>query len=337
MPVLQIHTCTAVHAVACNLSGCTTVCQLAFVSVIHVVRYFAAVEKTMLLVVMQIPISLPVPGILDQITVRQSCDYFPQPFGQNHLMSAFCAGAANAGRSVSLLTELPQAPASATARSTPSPLVPPPGASALAVAPFTASAAAPDAKPVQVKSEAQAVTPPPASHADTDMGVKAEEEQQQQTGAAPSLITAVTQTGINPNAPPQLPSAQSMLEDGHVFMPQMPADLQAELASSASSSFNGIATFGIMQQQLSSTFDGSPGLAGDFAADLFSSPAFAVTDVVDDDSNGGVADAAVASNVGAGSPIINIAAFNAAAGVFSSHKVHQQQHHACMQHFSPTS
>ena len=228
------------------------------------------------------------------------------------------------------MTELPQAPASATAGSTPSLLAPPPGASAPAVAPFTASAAAPDAKPVQVKSEARAATPPPASHADTDMGVKAEEEQQQQTGAAPSLISAVTQTGVNPTAPPQLPSTQSMLEDGHVFMPQMPADLQAELASSASSSFNGIATFGIMQQQLSSTFDGSPQLAGDFAADMFSSPAFAVTDVVDDESKGGVADAAVASNVGAGSPIIDIAAFNAATGVISSHSAHLQQPHARM-------
>lgn len=195
------------------------------------------------------------------------------------------------------------------------------------MAPFTASAAAPDAKPVQVKSEARVATPLLATHADTDMGVKAEEEQQQQTDAAPSLISAVTQTGVNPNATPQLPSAQSMLEDGLIFMPQMPADLQAELASSASSSFNGIATFGIMQQQqLSSTFDGSPLLAGDFAADMLASPAFAVTDVVDDDNNGEVADAAVGSNAGAGSPIIDIAAFNAAAGVIHSHIVCQQQH-----------
>ena len=268
---------------------------------------------TMLLVVVQTLISSPMLGTLDQITVRQSCDCIQQ----------LCViqlpderGAGGAGRSVSLLTELPQAPASATAGSTPSPLAPPPGASAPAVALFTTSAAAPDAKPVQAKSEARATTPTPASHADTDMGVKAEEEQQQQTGAASSLISAVpTQTGVNPNAPPQLPPAQSMLEEGHVFMPQMPADLQAELASSASSSFNGIATFGIMQQQLSSTFDGSPLLAGDFAADLFSSPAFAVTDVVDDDSNGAVGDAAVGSNVGAGSPIIDTAAFNAATGV----------------------
>ena len=198
------------------------------------------------------------------------------------------------------------------------------------MAPFTASAAAPEANPVQVKSEARAATPTPASHAETDMGVEAEEKQQQQAGAAPSLISAVTQTGVNSNAPLQLPPTQSMLEDGHMFMPQMPADLQAELASSASSSFNGIATFGIMQQQLSSTFDGSPLMAGDFAADLFSSPAFAVTDVVDDDSNGGVGDAAVGSNVGAGSPIIDIAAFNAATGVISSHSLYLQQQHSCM-------
>ncbi len=35
--VLQIHVCTAVHANACSMSGCTAVCQLAPVSVIHVV------------------------------------------------------------------------------------------------------------------------------------------------------------------------------------------------------------------------------------------------------------------------------------------------------------
>ena len=229
------------------------------------------------------------------------------------------------------MTELPQAPASATAGSTPSPLAPPPGASAATAAPFTSSAAAPVAKPVQVRSEARAATPPPASYTDTDMGVKAEEEQQQQTG---SLISAVTQTGVNPNAPtqlpPTLPPTQSRLEHGHVFLPPLPADLHAGLARSSSSRFNGLTTFGIMQQQLSSTFDGSPLLAGDFAADLFSSPAFAVTDVVDDDSNGGVADAAVASNVGAGSPIIDIAAFNAATGVICGHSLYLQQQHALM-------
>ena len=107
--------------------------------------------------------------------------------------------------------------------------------------------------------------------AGNDVAIKTEEAQQQTSSAqaAPSLISAVTQAGVG-NAPGGM---QSILEDGHVFMPPLPADLQAELASSASSSFNGVATFGIMQQQLLSTFDGSPVLAGDFAADLFASQA----------------------------------------------------------------
>ena len=114
-----------------------------------------------------------------------------------------------------------------------------------------------------------------------------------------------------------------------MFMPAMPAELQAELASSASSSFNGVATFGIMQQQLSSTFDGGAGLAGDLAADMLSSPRFALTD---QDLNGGsgrgasAADEAAAASAAASvaavnaavsgqmSPGMNTAAFNAAAG-----------------------
>ncbi len=147
--------------------------------------------------------------------------------------------------------------------------------------------------------------------------------------AAPSLISAITQAAVDNKAP----VLQSLLEDGHVFMPPMPADLQAELASSASSSFNGVATFGVMQQQLLSTFDGSPMLAGDFAADLFSSPSFTVTDGMTNSNPGGdlpateaaaavsvaAVTAATMSNMETASPIVNTAAFNAAAGVYASH------------------
>ena len=186
-----------------------------------------------------------------------------------------------------------------------------------------------------VKLEPQTVdvlTAMPA--AGNDVAIKTEEAQQQTSSAqaAPSLISAVTQAAVG-NATNGM---QSILEDGHVFMPPLPADLQAELASSASSSFNGVATFGIMQQQLLSTFDGSPVLAGDFAADLFASPGFAVTastDTVMTDGPGGVAPAAhdaaaaaaaasvaavkaaVASNIGDTVPVMNTLAFNAAAGV----------------------
>ena len=186
-----------------------------------------------------------------------------------------------------------------------------------------------------VKLEPQSVdvlTAMPA--AGNDVAIKTEEAQQQTSSAqaAPSLISAVTQAAVG-NAPGGM---QSILEDGHVFMPPLPADLQAELASSASSSFNGVATFGIMQQQLLSTFDGSPVLAGDFAADLFASPGFAVTastDTVMTDGPGGVAPAAhdaaaaaaaasvaavkaaVASNIGDTVPVMDPLAFNAAAGV----------------------
>ena len=146
--------------------------------------------------------------------------------------------------------------------------------------------------------------------------------------AAPSLISAVTQVdGANVGANAK-PTMQSLLEDGHVFMPAMPPELQAELASSASSSFSGIANFGIMQQQLSSTFDSSAALAGDLAADMLSSPRFAVTD---QDTNGGsgaaasAADKAAAASVaavnaavsGQMSPAMDTAAFNAAAGMFT--------------------
>lgn len=153
------------------------------------------------------------------------------------------------------------------------------------------------------------------------MAVKTEQgpSQQHQASSAqatPSLFSAVTQAGVDPNAPPQPPTMQSILEEGHVCMPPLPADLQAELASSASSSFNGIINFSIMQQQPLSAFDGSPVLAGDFAADLFSSPSFAVTEVVGDDSSGGAGKAAAAISIEEVSPsIADQAAFNAAAGM----------------------
>ena len=143
--------------------------------------------------------------------------------------------------------------------------------------------------------------------------------------AAPSLISAVTQVDGAKVGATAGPMMQSLLEDGHVFMPAMPAELQAELASSASSSFNGVATFGMMQQQLSSTFDSSAIMAGDMAADMLSSPRFAVTD---QDMNGGsgggasAADEAAAASVAAVNAAVsgqmsagmNTAAFNAAAG-----------------------
>ena len=139
---------------------------------------------------------------------------------------------------------------------------------------------------------------------DTEMQIKAEEGvvATDSAQAAASLISAGTQAVID-----KPPSMQSMLEDGQVFMPAMPADLQAELASSASSSFNAAATFGTMQQQLSSTFQSSPVLAGDFAADLFSSPGFALVDDEEDYSTAAV------GITGPSSTIMN-ASYNAAAG-----------------------
>lgn len=147
--------------------------------------------------------------------------------------------------------------------------------------------------------------------------------------AAPSLISAITQVGGTPQAAGGVPP--SILEEGHVFMPPLSAELQAELASSASSSFNGIATFGIMQQQLSSTFDNAaPLLAGDLAADLLSSPGFAVSDQeMNGGSGGGFSaseEAAAAASVAAVnaavssqlSPGMNTTAFNAAAGMLVS-------------------
>lgn len=154
--------------------------------------------------------------------------------------------------------------------------------------------------------------------------------------AAPSLISALTQVGgptpAGPTVTPMLGGTAG--EDGHVFMPPLSAELQAELASSASSSFNGIATFGIMQQQLSSTFDSSAALVGDLAADMLSSPRFAVTEMeMDGGSGGGSAagfsaaeEAAAAASVAAVnatvsnqlSPGMNTAAFNADAGRLTS-------------------
>ena len=149
--------------------------------------------------------------------------------------------------------------------------------------------------------------------------------------AAPSLISAVTQAaggGVGTNPTPDM---HTLLEDGYVRMPPMPADLQAELASSASSSFSGIASFGMMQQQLSSTFDSSQVLpAGDLAADLISSPHFAVTDHNRNGAAAGAATvpgeaaaaAAAAASVAAVNaavsnqltPVINTPHFNASAG-----------------------
>lgn len=236
-------------------------------------------------------------------------------------------------RPSSLLTELPLAPA-APPSSAPTATHPLPAASQAAQHPAAApSGSIGQASQAQTNlASIKAETPAPqttASDAHMHMQTKAEADQlpASPTQAAPSLISAVTQAadaGVS-----AAPSMQSILDDGHVFMPPMPADLQAELASSASSSFNGIATFGTMHHQLSSTFDGSPVLAGDLAADLMSSPHFAVSDQDLNAATGGVAPAsteaaaaAAAASVaavnaavtGQAPPIINTAAFNAAAG-----------------------
>lgn len=168
---------------------------------------------------------------------------------------------------------------------------------------------------------------PPATHMQTE----SEQLPASSAQAAPSLISAVTQAdGANGGATAATagPTMQSLLEDGHVFMPALPAELQAELASSASSSFSGMATFELMQQQLSSTFDSGTILAGDLAADMLSSPRFAVTDQEVKGGSGeaaSAADEAAAASVaavnaavsGQMSPAMNTAAFNAAAGMLN--------------------
>ena len=242
-----------------------------------------------------------------------------------------CLADAAAGfRASGLLTELPLAPA-APLSSAPTPSDPLLAATQAAAnhsaAPSGITGQA-ETDSVSIKEQMPAANMT-ASDAHTQMQFKAEADQlpASPTQAAPSLISAVTQAadaGVN-----AAPSMQSILDDGHVFMPPMPADLQAELASSASSSFNGIATFGTMPHQFSSTFDGSPVLAGDLAADLISSPHFAVTDQNLNAATGGVppasneaAAAAAAASVAAvnaavtaqAPPGANTAAFNAAAG-----------------------
>lgn len=142
--------------------------------------------------------------------------------------------------------------------------------------------------------------------------------------AAPSLVSALT------TASPKDPTdeaLQSLLDDGEVLMPSMPADLQAELMSSASSSFTGIATFGVLPQQLSATFGGSVNMLTDnYAAELLSSPRFALSEEAATAVTGGVmpavtseaAEAAAASvaavNAAVAGNTVGVAAFNAATG-----------------------
>ena len=254
-------------------------------------------------------------------------------------------GVAPNSRATSLLAE--SAPA-AGPTTTPAPAHPLPPAAA----PASEAAAAPEGglnQPNQTHAQAtnMAGVFPLSTHKQTDSAQLPANSAQfpamsaqvpaSSAQAAPSLISAVTQVNganVGANAGPTM---QSLLEDGHMFMPAMPAELQAELASSASSSFNGIATFGIMQQQLSSTFDSGAGLAGDFAADMLSSPHFAVTD---QDLNGGsgrgasaAASSAAASVAavnaavsGQMSPGMNTAAFNAAAGMPAAACASPQNH-----------
>ena len=236
-------------------------------------------------------------------------------------------------RAASLLAEA--APSSA-----PAPPHPLPPAAAVASEAATAAAGGEMSQPGQaqtqvtpVSAELQAanmagVAFPPATHMLTD----SEQLPASSAQAAPSLISAVTQANGakgGANAATAGPTMQSLLEDGHVFMPALPAELQAELASSASSSFSGMATFELMQQQLSSTFDSSTILAGDMAADMLSSPRFAVTDQEMKGGSGegtSAADEAAATSVaavnaavsGQMSPGMGTAAFNAAAGLLET-------------------
>ena len=144
--------------------------------------------------------------------------------------------------------------------------------------------------------------------------------------AAPSLVSVLT------TASPKDPTdevLQSLLDDGEVLMPDMPADLQAELMSSASSSFTGIATFGVLPQQLSTTFgSGANMMTDNYAAELLSSPRFALSEEAATAVTGGVmpavtseaAEAAAASvaavNAAVAGNTAGVAAFNAATGGF---------------------
>lgn len=253
-------------------------------------------------------------------------------------------------RGTSLLGETPPATAPISTSAPAHPLPP-------AAAPASEAAAAPAGgliQPNQTHAQAALVTAglhatnkagafPPPTHMQTDsvqapansapFPAMSAQGPASSAQAAPSLISAVTQVDGAKVGASAGPMMQSLLEDGHMFMPAMPAELQAELASSASSSFNGIATFGMMQQQLSSTFDSSTVMAGDLAADMLSSPRFAVTD---QDMNGGsgggasAADEAAAASVaavnaavsGQMSPGMNTAAFNAAAGMLANIQSH---------------
>ena len=141
----------------------------------------------------------------------------------------------------------------------------------------------------------------------------------QQPQASSAAAVASTRTQSPGDITP--PSMQSILDDGYLFMPPVPADLQAELASSASSSFREAATFGVMQQQLLSMFDGSPVLAGDFAADLLASPGFPVRDAIREGlprgADGLAADMSTDGSR-AGPPVIDISALHAAASDFNN-------------------
>lgn len=140
--------------------------------------------------------------------------------------------------------------------------------------------------------------------------------------AAPSLVSSLT------TASPKDPTdevLQSLLDDGDVLMPGMPPDLQAELMSSASSSFTGITTFGTLPQQLSTTFGNAANMLTDhYAAELLSSPKFALSE--DAAMSGGLGPAATseaaaaaaasvaAVNAAVVGSAVDAAAFNAATG-----------------------
>lgn len=126
--------------------------------------------------------------------------------------------------------------------------------------------------------------------------------------AAPSLVSALT--AASPKDPTG-DALQSLLDDGDVLMPNMPADLQAELLSSASSSFSGMTTFGTLPQQLSATFGNSIHMLTDsYAADMLSSPRFALSEEAGAAVTGGVVPAATSEAAEAAAA--SVAAVNAA-------------------------
>ena len=174
-----------------------------------------------------------------------------------------------------------------------------------------------------VKAEPMHVDNPSSPTAAADTAVKSEPGTSPAAShAAPSLVSALTTASPKDATDDAL---LSLLDDGDVIMPAIPADLQAELMSSASSSFHAAANFASMPIQ--ATMDESlPMLTDDYAAELLASPRFALTDGDGTAATGGVvpaatteaAEAAAASvaavNAAVAGNTAGVFAFNAAAG-----------------------